>query len=76
MRRAGRSRHINKGNVESLAVVAPDETSLSHWHAIAKPLLESVRELLVEAKDLSVARDELLPLLLSGRVSVRDLVAA
>jgi len=71
----GAQQHVNKANVEELEVPVPRDSILKLWHAAAKPLMQSTAELLVECANLTRTRNELLPLLLSGRVLVREVAA-
>ena len=71
----GAQQHVNKANVEELEVPMPPDSQLHSWHAVAEPLMRSAAELLFESADLARARDELLPLLLSGQVRVKDVAA-
>lgn len=64
----GAQQHINKGNVERLLIARPDARDLREWHTIAGPLLDLCQSLSHEMQEASKARDELLPLLMSGRV--------
>lgn len=65
----GAQQHINKGDVEDFLIARPSLSEIEHWHGIAAPLLEASGSLLVEARLLRQTRDELLPLLMTGRVS-------
>lgn len=52
-----------------------DESSMSRWWAAAAPLVQAHLDLIDEISQLESARDELLPLLMSGRVRVKDVAA-
>ena len=60
----------------SYPIAQPSEASLAEFSTLSTPLLAAMRSLLDEARVLRRTRDELLPLLMSGRVRVRDLESA
>lgn len=72
----GAQQHVNKGNIEGLLVTQPGDGVLQEWHQQAGPLLATTRELLLENDTLRSARDELLPLLMSGAVSPGEVTVA
>jgi type I restriction enzyme S subunit len=53
-----------------------EEAAISEWWACTEPFFESQRALHEEVKELESTRNELLPLLMSGRIRVADEVAA
>lgn len=67
----GAQQHVNKANVEELLIKWSSEETIRAWHSAAGPLLNATADLLREAEELEDARDELLPLLMSGAVRVR-----
>jgi type I restriction enzyme S subunit len=67
----GAQQHVNKANVEELLVKWPAEEDMHAWHSVAAPLIGATANLLFEADELTKVRDELLPLLMSGKVRVR-----
>lgn len=71
----GAQQHINKANVEELYIPLLDEKLLREWHSQTQPLFQTVSELLFECNELISTRDELLPLLLSGEIKVKDVAA-
>jgi type I restriction enzyme S subunit len=71
----GAQQHINKANVEELEIGLLDDDQLLDWHYKVQPLLTTIRELLFENKSLICTRDELLPLLLSGAINVKEIAA-
>jgi len=71
----GAQQHINKANVEELDIPILDKEQLRDWHSQTQPLFETISELLFESNDLRNTRDELLPLLLSGDIKVKDVAA-
>lgn len=66
---------ISRGVFKSLEVEWPDTEARSRLHRWLEPLHAAAAALQREVADLSRTRDELLPLLLSGRVSVREVAA-
>lgn len=68
----GAQQHVNKANVEELTLPWIAQSEIDAWHQVASPLLSATAELLFEAQTLANTRDELLPLLMSGRVRVRE----
>lgn len=71
----GAQQHVNKSNAEELLLRWLPEPALRAWHQSAEPLLIACAQLLFEIDELSRTRDELLPLLMSGRVRVGDVAA-
>lgn len=63
---------LPKGVFRNLPVDMPDEGTLRKFSAVVEPLLEKMEALQKENIALARARDELLPLLMSGRMKVRD----
>jgi type I restriction enzyme S subunit len=53
-------------------IKSPRLEDLNAFGGLANPLFEALRELRVENQELSGARDELLPLLMSGRIRVSE----
>lgn len=68
----GAQQHVNKGNVEQMLVPSLTPDLLAAIRTDVTPLLASVEPLLAEADKLARTRDELLPLLMSGKVRVED----
>jgi len=68
---AGASREaVTKGHLESVPVVQPPEPVLLAWHRCTAPLYERIRNAASESRTLGHLRDELLPRLLSGELSL------
>jgi len=67
---------MNSTNFGQLPVAVPDEDWRSAHMGALDELVVSALSLLAENRDLARRRDELLPLLMSGRVRVRDVEAA
>lgn len=55
-----------------LRVAWPDADSLLEWSQFAKEAVSSMEQLRMEISDLRRTRDELLPLLMSGKIRVRE----
>ena len=71
----GAQQHINKANVEELDIPLLDEKRLRDLHRQTQPLYQAVSELIFESNELRSTRDELLPLLLSGEIKVKEVAA-
>lgn len=67
--------HLNKADLAETWISIPDDRSLAKFDAMAEPLRLAIVGLHRENLELSLARDELLPLLMSGRVRVGDVAA-
>ena len=61
--------------IERYSIAMPDHLAASSFAELAEVLFEAIRTLDDEAHQAAHARDELLPLLLSGRVRVEDVAA-
>lgn len=64
---------ITRGTLSGLNIPAPTDNEIANTDAVVRPLMRSALELIIEAQELSLKRDELLPLLMSGQVRVSDL---
>lgn len=64
--------HVNKQDVEALEIPKPPVADLASWGATVRPLLDVAARVDAESKRLVSTRDELLALLMSGRVQVRE----
>jgi len=64
--------HVNKGAVERLNVPMPAAGRLQRWGARVRPLLDQAAAVDHESLKLAATRDELLPLLMSGKLRVKD----
>lgn len=64
--------HVNKKDVDGLEVPCIDQDHLSSWFAAARPLLERAAQADRENEQLAATRDGLLPLLMSGKLRVKD----
>lgn len=68
---------ISRGRFKALPILWPSQAARDLFHALAGPLVEAAIEAEREVSDLTRTRDELLPLLMSGRVRVSaDLAVA
>ena len=75
----GAQQHINKGNVEELFMLCPNQLVVSAFTELVRPMFDAICANLHESSDLAALRDTLLPKLLSGEVSVpaaEELIAA
>lgn len=68
----GAQQHVNKANVQELKIPWVSEPDLEEWHLTVAPLMQSTAELLLEAQSLKSVRNQLIPLLLSGRLLVEE----
>jgi type I restriction enzyme, S subunit len=66
--------HVTAGDMKRLLIVKPDERILKAWNAAANRLFDAVFRNTLEAYTLAKARDALLPRLLSGELSVADVI--
>jgi len=64
--------HLNKSDLERSTVVVPNPEALARFDSVAEPLRLARVALAAENLKLIATRDELLPLLMSGRVRVND----
>ena len=65
--------HIKRGDLESSQILIPQMDVLSKLDAILNPLLKQIIRAMCESKKLSMARDTLLPQLMSGELKINDL---
>lgn len=65
---------LNRDNALRRQVALPCEHSVKEFERVTGPLLAAVKALGDEIDDLTRTRDELLPLLMSGRVRAKDAV--
>ena len=64
----GAQQHINKGNVDELALLCPDSRVMSAYLTHAKPLFDKIAANCFQSRALATLRDTLLPKLLSGEL--------
>ena len=62
---------ITKDDLLSLPIVRPKENVMSAFSSIAQPIFDKQMEIGFEIVELTKQRDELLPLLMNGQVSVK-----
>lgn len=67
---------LNVKNIPSLRLPAASSGERSEFQVLAQPCLQAADSLKVEIAELQATRDQLLPLLISGRVRVPEEVAA
>ena len=73
---AGASREaITKAHIESLVLLTPDPELLAAFQTTTDPLFRQVQRLAQQMRVLGELRDSLLPKLLSGELSVSDILA-
>ena len=63
---------ITKDELFSLPVVIPSEKILERFEAICKPIFNKQMEIGFEIESLTLQRDELLPLLMNGQVTIEN----
>ncbi len=69
----GAQQHINKGNVDELALLCPDSRVMAAYRDKVKSLFDRIAANCFQTRTLTVLRDTLLPKLLSGEVSIASL---
>lgn len=68
----GAQQHVNKGNVNELALLCPDRRVMNAYLSKAKPLFDQIAANCFQSRTLTTLRDTLLPKLLSGDLSVTE----
>ncbi len=63
---------ITKDELFNLSVVVPSNDAIERFEAICKPIFDKQMEIGFEIESLVKQRDELLPLLMNGQVSLRN----
>ena len=66
---------ITRGTLESVQIPSVSAQDIRTFDEEVDPFFQQIKALLEENRDLSNCRDELLPLLMSGRVRVGDVAA-
>lgn len=66
----GAQQHINKQNVEQIALSLPKATLIKDYKNIVSPIFELIAKNCFESERLSMLRDALLPKLMSGKIDV------
>jgi type I restriction enzyme S subunit len=64
--------HLNKRDLEQAKVVVPESGKVDEFENLAEPVLAHRVQLARESRLLAQTRDEILPLLMSGKVRVKD----
>lgn len=64
--------HLNKQDLEYEHVLAPDSSEIGRLRALVDPLWQRCIAAEKENHHLAATRDELLPLLMSGKITVKD----
>ena len=72
LRTGAQQPHINKETVESTWITIPTSDILNKYYTIVSPIYCSIIENAIEIENLIMQRDELLPLLMNGQVSVNS----
>jgi type I restriction enzyme, S subunit len=67
----GRQR-LAAADLQDYPVAKPDDAKLDAFGTVAATLLQRVKAAVDESRVLAATRDELLPLLMSGRVTIRE----
>ena len=67
---------VNSKTIKAMPFIMPDKKTISEFHAATTPLFEQIRLSLSENVRLVALRDALLPRLMSGELSVTDLLDA
>ena len=66
-------KEVSRGDIEGFPIMCPSNSLLTQWVTLAKGLFDKQFSLYQEVVDFTKMRDELLPLLMNGQVSVRQL---
>lgn len=67
--------HIQRGHLDE-TMIGLDSNTIQSLGGVIEPLWSAALDLRIEAQNLARQRDELLPLLMSGKMRVRDVEAA
>ena len=76
LRTGAQQPHINKETVESIWMAIPISGILDKYYTIVSPIYCNIIENAIEIENLIMQRDELLPLLMNGQVSVNSDLSA
>jgi type I restriction enzyme S subunit len=68
-------KNMNAKIIVGTSIVVPNSSDIKDFNDFGTPIRDAIAALVAENQQLTMARDELLQLLLSGRVRVDDLVA-
>ena len=64
--------NISAEQIDSISILKPNDVILNQFNKLCEPLLELQSENYLQIEELTKQRDELLPLLMSGQVSVNS----
>ena len=67
---------VNSTTIKEMPFMVPEDTALSDFHQLVKPLFDQIRVLLQESRALAAMRDALLPKLMSGEIDVEKVEVA
>ena len=76
LRTGAQQPHINKETVESTWIMIPTTDILGKYYKIVTPIYRSIIGNAIEIENLTMQRDELLPLLMNGQVSLNSDLSA
>ena len=68
----GAQQHINKNNVNEMKILLPSKEIMEIFGNIVKPIFDKISINLFESDTLSTLREEILPKLVSGELSISD----
>ena len=68
--------NISAEQIDSISILKPNDVILNQFNKLCEPLLELQSENYLQIEELTKQRDELLPLLMNGRVSVNSDLSA
>ncbi|GEA80451.1 restriction endonuclease subunit S [Cellulomonas uda] len=63
---------LSRGRFKSINVAVPDDDRIDAFNETVRPLHDLAAQTVLESAAVATTRDELLPLLMSGKVQVRD----
>lgn len=70
----GAQQHINKGNVDELAILVPSPQVMKRYSEVVRPIFDKIAVNTFNVESLSQARDILLPRLISGQLRLPQAV--
>lgn len=68
----GAQQHINKNNVNDLAVICSSPPLMNEYVRQVRPMFDRMRDCCFESRTLAALRDTLLPKLISGELRLKD----
>jgi len=63
---------VNSKTIKTMPFIMPDDITMGKFHKVVAPLFEKMRVNLEETTDLVTLRDNILPRLMSGELSITD----